>query len=77
MWGYHWNRLESLKSVILAVNKPLLTEFDIHHKLEGSGFFQIKHLLLLHKNYRFLTRNIKSTAMMTRGSLADGTIGNL
>ena len=31
--GYHLNRLDEL--VFIAVSKPLLIEFDIHHRLES------------------------------------------
>ena len=31
--GYHLNRLD--EPVLIAVSKPLLTEFGIHHRLES------------------------------------------
>ena len=31
--GYHLNRL--IEPVLIAVSKPLLTEFGIHHRLES------------------------------------------
>ena len=33
--GYCLNRLD--ESVLIAVSKPLLTEFGIHHRLESCG----------------------------------------
>ena len=33
--GYHLNRLD--EPVFMAVSKPLLTEFGIHHILESCG----------------------------------------
>ena len=36
--GYHLNRLD--KSVFMAVSKPLLTEFGIHHRLESCAEIQ-------------------------------------
>ena len=33
--GYHLNGLD--EPVFLAVSKPLLTEFGIHHELESCG----------------------------------------
>ena len=34
--GYRLNRLD--EPVFIAVSKPLLTEFGIHHKLESCGY---------------------------------------
>ena len=33
--GYHLSRLD--EPVFKSVSKPLLTEFDIHHRLESCG----------------------------------------
>ena len=35
--GYHLNRLD--EPVLIAVSKPLLTEFGIHHRLESCDGF--------------------------------------
>ena len=35
--GYHLNRLD--EPVFMAVSKPLLTEFGIHHRLESWEVF--------------------------------------
>ena len=43
--GYHLNRLD--EPVFIAVSKPLLTEFDIHHRLE--------RLMLTMANWRYRT----------------------
>ena len=36
--GYHLNRLD--EPVFMAVSKPLLTEFGIHHRLESCAILQ-------------------------------------
>ena len=47
--GYHLNRLD--EPVFMAVSKPLLTEFGIHHRLEScvlrKSFCQSKSVLRL------------------------------
>ena len=47
--GYHLNRLD--EPVFIAVSKPLLTEFGIHHKLEScvsASFKKVKNKLFVH-----------------------------
>ena len=39
--GYRLNRLD--EPVFIAVSKPLLTEFGIHHRLESCAVFQKNH----------------------------------
>ena len=34
--GYRLNRLD--EPIFMAVSKPLLTEFGIHHRLESCGY---------------------------------------
>ena len=41
--GYRLNRLD--KPVLIAVSKPLLTEFGIHYRLESCGVEIMVHLL--------------------------------
>ena len=38
--GYRLNRLD--EPVFMAVSKPLLTEFGIHHRLESCGLYTTK-----------------------------------
>ena len=38
--GYRLNRLD--EPVFIAVSKPLLTEFDIHQRLESCGGYNIQ-----------------------------------
>ena len=37
LWGYRLNRLE--EPIFMAVSKPLLTEFGIHHRLESCALY--------------------------------------
>ena len=43
--GYRLNRLD--EPVFMAVTKPLLTEFGIHHRLESCGRFFAAVFLIL------------------------------
>jgi len=38
LWGIVLNRLD--EPTLIEVSKPLLTEFDIHHRLESCGALQ-------------------------------------
>ena len=42
--GYHLNRLD--EPIFMAVSKPLLTEFGIHHGLESCDLLSIKTSLI-------------------------------
>ena len=37
--GYRFNRLD--EPVLIAVSKPLLTEFGIHHRLESCEYISL------------------------------------
>ena len=53
--GYHLNHLDD--PVLIAVSKPLPTEFGIHHRLESCGS------VLLMSRYNFSTIINESTDM--------------
>ena len=42
--GYHLNRLD--EPVLIAVSKPLLTEFGIHPRLESCAVFSDNFVML-------------------------------
>ena len=44
--GYRLNRLD--EPVFMAVSKPLLTEFGIHHRLESCATLLVRAFNLVH-----------------------------
>ena len=46
--GYRLNHLD--EPVFMAVSKPLLIEFGIHHKLESCGVYFYKNQIEIKKN---------------------------
>ena len=48
--GYCLNRLD--EPVFIAVSKPLLTEFGIHHRLESCGIECVSGESVLVKGFR-------------------------
>ena len=65
--GYHLNRLD--KPVFMAVSKPLLTEFGIHHRLESCGMYWVnseswKHVLEISKKCKWHLRFINHTSTL-------------
>ena len=56
--GYRLNRLD--ESVLIAVSKPLLTEFEIHHRLENCGEVLL-HEIGIYKLFETSTRHSGDT----------------
>ena len=50
--GYCLNRID--EPVFMVVSKPLLPEFDIHHKVESCGIFAIHIQTLLGEMFTYL-----------------------
>ena len=52
--GCHLNRLE--EPVFIAVSKPLLTEFGIHHRLESCVRFLLAYSLAMASSFSLLKK---------------------